>query len=116
MDGGWMNAAELPAVVTAFLTAQEAREADVALDLLAANAVVTDDGKTYQGADEIRAWLVGAASEYTYTTSVTGVAIVDSRHYDVLHHLEGDFPGGVVDLHYRFTLDGGSISRLVIEP
>ena len=35
---------------------------------------------------------------------------------DVGQHLEGDFPGGVVDLHFRFTLDGASISRLVIEP
>ena len=31
-------------------------------------------------------------------------------------HLEGNFPGGVADLHYRFTLDGALIARLVIEP
>ena len=35
---------------------------------------------------------------------------------DVEQHLEGDFPGGVADLHYRFTLDGALIDRLVIEP
>jgi hypothetical protein len=33
-----------------------------------------------------------------------------------VHHLEGDFPGGVADLHFRFTLRDGLISRLVIEP
>jgi hypothetical protein len=111
-----MNATELPAVVTDFLTAQEAREAEVALGFLADEATVTDEGKTYQGADEIRGWLVGPASEFTYTSSITSVTMADSHHYDVLHHLEGDFPGGLVDLHYRFTLDGGKISRLVIEP
>jgi len=34
----------------------------------------------------------------------------------VRQHLEGDFPGGEVDLHYRFTLSGASIGGLVIEP
>ncbi|WP_234319761.1 hypothetical protein [Streptomyces sp. KE1] len=34
----------------------------------------------------------------------------------VTQHLKGDFPGGTVDLHYRFTLDQGLISRLDIAP
>jgi hypothetical protein len=33
-----------------------------------------------------------------------------------MQHLEGDFPGGVADLHFRFALDGALISQLVIEP
>ena len=41
---------------------------------------------------------------------------VDVDHYDVTHHLEGNFPGGQVDLHYRFALSDGVIARLVIEP
>ena len=35
---------------------------------------------------------------------------------DAAQHFEGNFPGGAADLHYRFTLAGGAISRLVIEP
>jgi hypothetical protein len=31
-------------------------------------------------------------------------------------HLQGDFPGGEVDLKYTFTLDHDLISKLVIEP
>ncbi len=42
--------------------------------------------------------------------------MVDDSHYDARHHLEGNFPGGVVDLHFRFTLRDGQIARLVIEP
>ncbi|WP_308212834.1 hypothetical protein [Mycolicibacterium arenosum] len=30
---------------------------------------------------------------------------------DVLQRLEGDFPGGVADLHYRFAVDDELISR-----
>jgi hypothetical protein len=33
-----------------------------------------------------------------------------------VHHLEGDFPGGVVDLRFRFTLREGRIAELVIKP
>jgi hypothetical protein len=29
-------------------------------------------------------------------------------------HIEGDFPGGVADLDYRFTLDGDLIGELSI--
>jgi hypothetical protein len=31
-------------------------------------------------------------------------------------HLAGDFPGGVVDLRYRFAMDGDVIAGLVIAP
>jgi hypothetical protein len=37
-------------------------------------------------------------------------------HYVAVHHLEGDFPGGVVDLRFRFTLREGRIAELVIKP
>jgi len=33
-----------------------------------------------------------------------------------IHHLEGNFPGGVADLQFKFTLRDGRISRLTIEP
>ena len=67
------------------------------------------------GRDEIGAWLSASAGEYTYTSEFTGATTTDTT-IDVGQHLEGDFPGGVADLHFRFTLDGASISRLVIEP
>ena len=34
----------------------------------------------------------------------------------VTNHLEGDFPGGTVDLRYRFRLAGDRIARLDIAP
>jgi ketosteroid isomerase-like protein len=107
---------ELPAAITTYLVAHQARDLDTAVAHYTPDAAVTDEGHTYHGPEEIRAWLSRSASEYTYTTELTGAATVDDRHYDVVHHLEGDFPGGVVDLHFRFTLRDTRISRLVIEP
>jgi hypothetical protein len=107
---------ELPVSITRYLTAHQARDLDTAIAHYTPDASVTDEGRTYHGPEQIRAWLSRSASEYTYTTQLTGAAKVDDRHYDAVHHLEGDFPGGVVDLHFRFTLQDGLIARLVIEP
>jgi ketosteroid isomerase-like protein len=108
--------AELPGTVSTYLAAHQALDIDTAIGHYAADAVVIDDGRAYHGTDEIRAWLGRSASEYTYTTELTRALKVDDAHYDVVQHLEGDFPGGAVDLHYRFTLRGASIAQLVIEP
>lgn len=105
----------LPETVKTFMTALDAREVDQALATLTSDAVVTDEGHDYKGHDEIGAWLASAVTEYTYTTEFTGASTTDAG-VDVGQHLEGNFPGGVVDLNYRFTLDGALISRLVIEP
>ena len=37
-------------------------------------------------------------------------------HWVATNRLEGDFPGGVVDLRYRFAMDGDLIAELVIAP
>lgn len=109
----------LPHTVKTFMTALDAREVDQALATLTTDAVVTDEGHDYKGHDEIGAWVATAAAEYTYTTAFTGATVLEQQTgttVDVGQHLEGNFPGGVADLHYRFTLDGTVISRVVIEP
>jgi hypothetical protein len=39
---------------------------------------------------------------------------VDAVEHRAFVHIEGNFPGGVADLTYRFTIDGDSISALTI--
>jgi hypothetical protein len=106
----------LPAVVTTYLTAHRDRDVATAIGNFTADAAVTDEGSTVHGRDAIATWLSSAGSEYTFTTKFTGATVVDAEHVDVVQRLEGNFPGGVADLHYRFTLNGDAISRLVIEP
>ncbi|AQT82343.1 hypothetical protein B1R94_28520 [Mycolicibacterium litorale] len=109
----------LPDAIKTFMTALDARQVDQALATLTTEAVVTDEGHDYAGHDDIGSWIVTAASEYTYTTEFTGATVLERQtgtSVDLAQHLEGNFPGGVADLHYRFTLDGALISRLVIEP
>lgn len=105
----------LPNTIRTFMTALDTRQDDRALSVFTGDAVVTDEGRDYQGTEEIGAWLTASVSEYTYTSELTGATTTD-RTVDVEQHLEGNFPGGVADLHFRFTLEGALISRLVIEP
>ncbi|TWJ21264.1 hypothetical protein JD76_01374 [Micromonospora endolithica] len=103
-------------MITAYLPAHEARDTGTAVGAFAADAVVTDEGRTYRGLDEIRSWLINGGSEYTYTTDFVGARRVGEAEFDVVQHLEGNFPGGSADLHYRFVLDGALITRLTIAP
>jgi hypothetical protein len=104
----------LPDAITKYLASHTARDVDAAMQWYAENAEVTDEGKTYRGRDEIRAWFGSAASEYTYTTELIGTRKAGDNTYVTTHHLEGDFPGGTVDLDFTFTLDDDMITRLVI--
>ncbi|MCF3103199.1 nuclear transport factor 2 family protein [Streptomyces roseoverticillatus] len=106
----------LPEVITRYLAAHRDHDTATALSAFHSDATVTDEGKTHRGAPAIETWLNRSSSEYTYTIELTSAQKVDTDHYVATHHLEGNFPGGVVDLHYRFTLDGGLIENLVIEP
>ena len=108
--------ADLPATVRDYLAAHTARDTDAALAAFAPTAVVVDDGRTYRGTDEVRGFLADAGSEFTYTTDLVAAQRVDADRWTATLHLEGDFPGGVVDLVYRFVLADDRIVELVIAP
>ena len=107
---------DLPAVVLRFQDAQDRRDADGALATFTPDAIVTDDGNTYRGRVEIRDWLSRASVEFTYTRTLIDAAQIDDSTWLVTNHLEGNFPGAVVDLRYRFVVSGGRLSKLDIAP
>jgi ketosteroid isomerase-like protein len=107
---------ELPPTIRDYLAAHEAQDVDAALRAFTPTAVVVDDGTTYRGTEEVRRFLSRAGSEYRYTTELLGAERVDGTHWVATHRLEGDFPGGVVDLAYRFTTEGDLVAELVIAP
>jgi hypothetical protein len=106
----------LPHVISAYQDAHDRHDAPVALAQFGEDAVVTDDGHTYNGIDEIDVFIRTAASEYTFTRTLVDAAEIAPGEWNVTNHLEGDFPGGTVDLSYRFRLAGDHIARLDIAP
>lgn len=86
------------------------------IGLFASESRVTDDGRSYTGLREIREWLGAVASEYDYTTRVLSTAVAGDT-VTVITRLEGNFPGGLVDLRQVFTLNTvGQIVDLLIAP
>jgi hypothetical protein len=106
--------AALPAVVGRYFDADAARDHDAVVALFTDTAVVEDEGGTWSGIDEIRAWRHGPASRYEYTTDVFGGDRIGDDEYRVTGRLTGNFPGAAADLAWRFTLEGDRIRRLHI--
>lgn len=107
---------QLPAVVRSYLAAHAARDADTAVRAFAADAVVTDEGRTHRGTDEVLEFLRSAGGQFTYTTELIGAERIDDAHWVATNRLEGDFPGGVAELRYRFTVVDDLVTELVIAP
>jgi hypothetical protein len=106
----------LPPAVGQYQDAHDRHDVDAALATFSPTATVKDDGHEYHGRDEIRDWLARASTQFTYTRTLIGANAIDANTWLVTNHLEGDFPGGVVDLRYRFVLTGDLISELEIAP
>ncbi|SDJ96432.1 SnoaL-like domain-containing protein [Nonomuraea maritima] len=106
----------LPDVVARYFEASARRDRDAVGAAFADDAVVADEGHTWRGAAEIRAWLEGTASQYEYTTELLGAQAEGEDAVTVTGRIDGDFPGGTAQLDWHFTLAGGLIRHLRIAP
>jgi ketosteroid isomerase-like protein len=106
----------LPAPVRAYLAAHAAGQAEAAIRAFAPDAVVVDDGRSFRGTQEVLDFLRAAGSQFDYTTELVGAERIDDAHWVAVQRLEGSFPGGVVELRFRFTVAGDLIRELVIAP
>ena len=103
-----------PEVIARYLRAADEKDFQALAACFTEDGSVVDEGKTYVGRDAIRGWREGTVAQWTYTTTVTGTEQVAGNRYDVAIHLEGDFPGGEVDLTQAFTVSDGLIGHLVM--
>jgi hypothetical protein len=104
----------LPDPVRTYLTARASGDVDRALSVFSPAAEVADDGRTYQGTAAIRTFLTTAGAEFDYTTTFLSAEQLDDGVWVAHHRIEGDFPGGVALLAFRFELSNGLIARLHI--
>jgi ketosteroid isomerase-like protein len=106
----------VPDVITRYFEADARRDIDAVVALFSDDAVVVDEGETWRGISEIRAWRQGPASRYQYTTEVFDTERTGEDEYLVTGRLEGNFPGGTAELAWGFTLAGDRIRHLHIAP
>ena len=78
-------------------------------------AVVKDEGHTYNGRTAIKEWKARASEKYQYTTEPLALD-QEERKAVVTSRLTGNFPGSPVNLRFFFELDGEKIRSLEIIP
>ncbi|MEA2144664.1 MAG: hypothetical protein QOG59_251 [Solirubrobacteraceae bacterium] len=103
-------------VITRYLKAAEEGDLDALVACFTEQGTVVDEGRTYRGREAIRGWRESLRSQWEYTTTVTAGEPDGDARYTIAAHLEGNFPGGVADLTYRFELAGDHIAALAILP
>jgi ketosteroid isomerase-like protein len=106
---------QVPDVINSYFEADARRDTDAIVALFTDDwGGVIDEGETWRGSREIRAWREGTAARYQYTTEVFDTESTTEDVYLLTGRLEGNLPGGTADVTWRFTLDGGRISQLRI--
>jgi ketosteroid isomerase-like protein len=112
--------ASLPPVVSNYLAASDRDDIDAIVACFTNDAVVLDEDRQWHGVAAIRQWREKVGTAFEYTVAIIGsdaLGEVDGgRRHNVYTHLEGNFPGGQVDLTNRFTLRGDLIEGLEIVP
>jgi len=108
--------AKIPEVVQRYQHAHDRHDVDEALSAFAAGAIVRDEDQEWTGTAAIRKWLIKTSTEYTFTRTLLGAEEGAPGTWVIRNRLEGNFPGGVVDLRYRFELAGDEITGLTIAP
>ncbi len=106
----------IPDIIRTYQGAHDRHDITTALSTFAADATITDEGHEYHGTSEIRDWLTKTTTEYRYTRTLLSAEAINHDTWLIRNRLEGNFPGNVVDLRYRFTLAGQLITTLVIAP
>jgi ketosteroid isomerase-like protein len=107
---------EPPGTLVAYFEADARRDVDAVVSLFTDDAIVVDERQTWRGTEEIRAWREGPVAKYEYTTEIASVKPSGENGFRASGRLDGNFPGGTVELKWDFTLRGDLISRLEIAP
>jgi len=106
-----MHALTLPEPIAKYFASEDNPES--LAQYFKADAILKDDGLTYEGVEAITAFLAAASVKYNATSVPFDMTDNDGFHI-VRAKVTGNFPGSPVNLSYRFGLDRGLIDLLEI--
>ena len=102
---------ELTPLLTRFVDSMNTQDTATFVPCFAPDAVVEDEGHTYRGTAEIKAWIENAFAKYRPILDVTAATINDGSAV-ITGTVSGSFDGSPIVLNYHFTLAGDRISAL----
>ena len=104
---------DLPPSLKSYIDAVNRHDVDTMLLAFSKAATVRDEGRTYTGHADIRAWMAETTRKYRVTVEVSDIARTGDS-FKIAMLVTGNFPGSPATLHYVFVLDGGLIAGLEV--
>jgi hypothetical protein len=107
------NLQKLPPVIMDLIEAQNRHDVEAFVQSFAADAIVNDEGQTYQGSAAIKEW-----NKYTnekYNTHVEPIGYTDNEKKSILRlEVSGSFEGSPLPLNYSLVIEKNKIQSLQI--
>jgi hypothetical protein len=103
----------LPPPIDHYVRFENSGDAAALAECFMSDAVVRDEGRTYQGLAAIKEWKSETSRKYNHTIAPLELAHRDGRIV-LKAKLTGNFPGSPVTLDFSFTLERGKIASLEI--
>jgi hypothetical protein len=104
----------LPSPIQAYFAADEQSDDEALIQAFAPDAIVMDEGHTYDGHQAIGAWWRETKDKYQTVLEPLEVGDEDGVT-TVSARVTGQFPGSPAMMIFMFRLDGDRISRLDIQ-
>jgi hypothetical protein len=82
-------------------------------ECFAADAIVRDEGRPYEGVAAIKNWMAATNKKYDHTISPLELAEQGGQSI-VKARLAGSFPGSLITVNFKFVLAGGKFRALAI--
>jgi hypothetical protein len=104
---------QLPVPIERYIQIANSGTAEAAPECFATDAIVRDEGQTYEGVAAIKDWMAATKKKYGHT--VTPLELAEHDGQSVLTaRLAGSFPGSPITVNFNFVLAAGKIRALAI--
>jgi hypothetical protein len=104
---------QLPVAIERYIQIANSDTPEAVPECFAADAIVRDEGQTYEGVAAIRDWMAATKKKYGHT--VAPLELAEHGSQSVLKaRLVGSFPGSPITVNFNFVLAGGKIRSLAI--
>jgi hypothetical protein len=101
---------QLPVAIERYIQIANSGTPEAVPECFAADAIVRDEGQSYEGVAAIKHWMAATKKKYGHT--VTPLELADHGGQSVLKaRLVGNFPGSPITVNINFVLAGGKILR-----
>jgi hypothetical protein len=104
---------QLPFPIGRYIQIANSGTPEAAPECFAADAIVRDEGQTYEGVAAIKNWMAATKKKYGHT--ITPLELAEHGGQSILKaRLAGSFPGSPITVNFNFVLAGDKIRSLKI--